>query len=218
VIPNSHPKEGHTMSLYYRRSSLLSLSPSVEVDELDRLVARSPLLVGVLTLFSFARTVTIDRKRRVVQLETRYLWLARSKRVVRFDEISHLSYRYHSLPTSFGFLGVKDRVESFAVGLVLQDESNVHVFDFSGEGHGDPTGIMGVLLDGDSLVDFAGTQEAQSLSFVELLMKVTGKGLSRDRPAAHRLLPQARECPACRQATVPSGGRCQACGARLRSR
>jgi hypothetical protein len=206
------------MSLFYRRSSFLSLSPEVRVDELDRLVARSALLVQLLTLFSFARTVTVDRKRRVVELETRFLWLARTRRAIRFDEISHLSYGYGSLATSFGFLGVHDRMERFSVGLVLHDDTTVHVFDFSGEGHGDPTGVLGVLLDGDSLLDFAGTQEAQSLSFVELLMKVTGKGLSKDRPAAHRLMPRARECAACGQSTVPSGGRCQACGARLPTR
>ncbi|MFN7696688.1 MAG: hypothetical protein ACK6CU_11140 [Deltaproteobacteria bacterium] len=206
------------MSLFFRRTSLLSVSPDVEIDALDRLVARSSPLVRVLTLFSFERTVTVDRKRQVVHLETRFLWFGRSKRAIRFDEISHLSYRYGSLWTSIGFLGVKDRVERFSVGLVLRDESEVHVFDFSGEGHGDPTGVVGVLLDGDSLVDFAGAQEAQSLSFIELLMKVTGKGLSKDRPAAHRLVPRARECAACGQSTVPSGGRCQACGARLPER
>lgn len=199
------------MSLIFRRSSLLSIAPDVSIDDLDRLVARSALLVRLLTLFSYVRTVTVDHKRRVAHLETRFFWVLTSKRAIRFDEISHLSYAYSSLPTSFGWMGVNDRVEDFRVGFVMHDGSEQHLFTFAGEGQG-ATGLAGVLLGGDSLIDWAGTQEQSSLSYVELLMKATGKGLSQERLPAHRLVPTAKKCTACGQSSVPSRGRCLYCG------
>lgn len=202
------------VSLIFRRSSLLSVAPDVSIDDVDRLVARSALLVQLLTLFSYARTVTIDHRRKVAHVETRFLWFLTSKRAIRFDQISHLSYAYSSLPTSFGFTGVKDRVEDFRVGFVMKDGSEHHLFTFSGEGQG-ATGIVGVLLEGDSLIDWAGTQEESSLSYVELLMKATGKGLSKERLPAHRLVPTAKKCDACGQSSIPSRGCCLYCGARV---
>lgn len=205
------------VSLIFRRSSLLSVAPDVVIDDLDRLVARSALLVRVLTLFSYERTVTIDHQRKVAHLETRFLWFLTSKKAIRFDQISHLSYAYSSLPTSFGFTGVTDRVEDFRVGFVMHDGTEQHLFTFAGEGQG-ATGLVGVLLDGDSLIDWAGTQEESSLSFVELLMKATGKGLSKERLPAHRLVPTAKKCTACGQSSVPSRGRCLYCGERITPR
>ncbi len=204
------------MSLIFRRSSLLSIAPDVSIDDLDRLIATSAMLVQLLTLFSYARAVTVDRQRRVISVETRFLWFARTTKTLRFDEVSHLSYEYSSLPTSFGFTGVTDRVEDFRVGLVRHDGETTHLFTFAGEGQG-ATGLVGVLLDGDSLIDWAGTQEQSSLSYVEMLMKVTGKGLSKERLPAHRLVPTAKKCDACGQSSIPSRGKCLYCGETIAS-
>jgi hypothetical protein len=76
----------------------LQLGPSVTVDE-DRLCGSTAWLARLLWLFSYERRVTVDRRRRHVSIETTWLWLWRSVRVIDFDRINRIICTGQSLPT-----------------------------------------------------------------------------------------------------------------------
>jgi hypothetical protein len=83
-----------------------------------------------------------------------------------------------------GGLRGTDAIDIFTVQLVLRD-SGVHVdlFSFVGEGAA-MTGVSGVLLGTDTLVDLQGDQEDASRNYVELLSRLIGVPIG--RPIAWR--------------------------------
>lgn len=162
------------MSLYTHTSGLLALKPRVWVDG-ARLYARSALAVRLLSLFSYDKTVCVNRLARTVTVWRRVLWVLGGAREVGFDRIESIEYAHSSLPTSFSFFyGAQDEVESFAVCLRLAGpRERLKLFSFVGEGAVE-TGWKGVLFGNDDWVDLEGDQEASSRHFVRLLHRFTG--------------------------------------------
>lgn len=195
-----------TMSIFQVKSGLLTLGPRVW-HRGGRLYLRTSRFVRLLTLWSHARTVIVDPKLRRVEIQTRDLWAWTRHRLIPFARIDHLDYRYGSLPTSFSmFHGTTDRLEKFTIELVLDDGERVHVTSFRGEGAA-MTGMSGVLLGGDALIDYAGTQEAASRDLVELLMETMGVPLGKRLGSA-----RVRVCSACGRSAGPGNERCAYCG------
>jgi len=143
------------------------------------LMARTSWLIRAVSLFSHSKEVCVDRDRRLVAIRAKYLWIIQRYREIPFDNIRRLDYSYSSLPTSFNlFAGPLDQLERFTISLCLiNPRRTIKLFSFSGEG-AVATGLTGVLLHGDDIVDFSGDQENRSLSYVDLLMKFTGKTLT----------------------------------------
>ncbi|MFO0615473.1 MAG: hypothetical protein U0414_22965 [Polyangiaceae bacterium] len=167
------------MSLITVTSPLSALNPKVWVEE-GRLHARTNLFLMILCLFFWQRTVIVDRRERTVLVRSRFLWLLENTRVIPFSEIDHLYYRYNRVSTGWDMMGRDtDSLESFSVGLSLEDGSEVNLLAFRGDGTG-MTGVSGVLM-GDSLVDTEGDQEGASLGFVDQLQRFTGKSLGKRR-------------------------------------
>jgi hypothetical protein len=133
--------------------------------------------------------------------------------------VDHISYHYRDLPTSFFStfrarsytLQAADTLEHFEVELVLKNDEHLPLFSFVGDGER-MTGLLGVAM-GDSLVDFQGEQEAESLRFVRELERLTRLPLG---PALPRGVERRAgpPCPGCGQANVPRA-RCLYCGAPL---
>jgi hypothetical protein len=158
-------------------SPLSAVNPRVWQDK-EVLCARTSLLLQVLCLFFWCKTVRVNPRSRTVSVQWRYLWFLRHQRAIHFKHISHLDYRYSSLATEINWLGdTTDAVESYAVALVLEDRSEVTLMKFRGEG-ARTTGLAGVLL-GDSLIDVQGDQGDKSLRYIDALQEITGKGLSK---------------------------------------
>lgn len=81
----------------------LSISPRLDVRP-DRLSGRTPWVARVIWLFSYDRSVTVDRARRQVSVATRRFWIWRHRRVIAFDRIDRIILRARELP-GFGVLG-----------------------------------------------------------------------------------------------------------------
>ena len=173
------------MSLLTVTSPTHAFAPKVWWEG-NRLHARTSMAVQALALGTLRKEVVIDPDAREVVVRTRYAWLFPGEKIIPFDAISHVSYGYTGIATSFNRWGqVHDGVESFAVSLVLHDRDEVHLFSFAGEGS-KATGAMGILM-GDELIDVRGDQEEKSLSYVDALMELTGKGLSKfSKPRKYR--------------------------------
>lgn len=159
-------------------SPFSAVNPKVSFED-GVLRARTNLFLQVLSLFSWNKRVVVDAEARTITVKRRYLWILQSETEIGFDDISHIEYRYGSLTTSFDWLGnAQDVLESFSVDLALHDGSEHRLFSFRGDG-ARSTGAVGVLL-GDSLVDYQGDQAKRSLSYVDALQELTGKGLSKN--------------------------------------
>lgn len=142
------------------------------------LCARTALLLQILSLFFWCKSVQVNPRSRTVSIQWRYLWFLRHHKAIHFNQISHLDYRYSSLATGINWMGdTTDALESYTVALVLEDRSEVTLMKFRGEG-ARTTGLGGVLL-GDSLIDVQGDQGDKSLSYIDALQEATGKGLSK---------------------------------------
>jgi hypothetical protein len=204
------------MSLYEAKSGWLSLGSKVWFEG-RALLTRTAWLLRVLSLGTFDRVVAVDPIRREVSVRTRRLWFFTSEEVIPFDRIAFLDYRFSRLPTSFagvpGYATTADQLESFRIELVLDDEREVRVGTFVGEGSR-MNGLGGVLF-GDSVVDFAGTQEDRSRDLVEELSAMLGVPLGRPLLAAPRA--PAWTCIDCGRGFPFDQGRCLYCGSRLQA-
>ncbi len=165
------------MSLFVWRLPGLAMGPKFRAKD-GQLRSRSNLVLCFLTLGLYFKRVVVDSQRKFVRIRRRVLWFMRFERQVQFSESKRIDYSYQETATSWNSLGwTQDAIDTFKVSLVLHDESWVKLWTFVGEGSGE-TGLMGVWM-GDDEVDFEGSQQEDSLYFVELLQYFTGKPLSR---------------------------------------
>lgn len=174
------------MSLVAITSPLAALNPKVWTEDGRRLFARTNLFLQILCLFFWEKSVAIDRDERTVAVRRRFFWLIERTTVYRFEDISHILYKYRSVSLGWDMFGRDtDRAEAFDVGFELEATDSlgrrdeILLFAFRGDGHG-MTGVSGVLL-GDSAIDTGGDQADASLSYVDLIQNYTGKTLSRPR-------------------------------------
>jgi len=206
------------MSLFTAIIPGLSVKPHVSIDG-PTLHARTNLLSQLFSGFSYCRHAHIDSMSRTVEVASRHLWLFTSSRTIDFDDIDHIDYDFASAGTSWGWtLGGyerTDQLEKYTVSLVLQSDEHVPLFNFYGEGSAH-TGLEGVLLGGDTMLDVEGDQGGASLGFVEAIMQFTGKPLGR-KLDIH--LPDQKgdrwACENCDRPNPPNKKRCQYCGGRL---
>ncbi len=194
------------MSLFEVKSSALTLGPRVW-HQGGRIYIRTNLLLQVLALGSYARTVVVDPEMRRVDVGVRHVWAWARRRFIPFARVDHIDYRYGGLPTAFGlFHGATDRVERFLVELVLDDGERVPVASFRGEGSA-MTGLGGVLFSGDSLIDHAGNQDDSSRALVDVLIDAIGVPLGKPLASA-----RLRVCSACGLHAARRETRCATCG------
>jgi hypothetical protein len=181
-------------------------------------MARTHRLWSLLSLFSYQRVLWVDAGQRQIRLRERSWWKTRETRL-SIDAVDHIEYRYFGLPTSFfttyraGRITAEtaDRVDRFAVGLVLKSGEHLPLFTFIGEGAA-ATGVLGTLL-GDDWLDMEGKQEAEARGFVDHLMRLTKLGLN---PSLPRQVAERRgtRCSQCGQLNAPRSA-CLYCGAAL---
>ncbi|MBU1193041.1 MAG: hypothetical protein KKA36_09465 [Gammaproteobacteria bacterium] len=114
----------------------------------------------------------------MISLTVTRWWLFQKSTELSFDRVKGVLYGYQDFGTSWSinlfWVGRTDSVEMFVVGLALTDpEERLPLFTFFGEGSTE-TGWSGVILGGDSVVDFRGTQDHDSRGFVGLVCEAIG--------------------------------------------
>jgi hypothetical protein len=74
--------------------------------------------------FAYGRKLKVDPVARTISLSVRRWWALNSTRVVSFEEIAALEYRYADLPTAFGVtlrgLQATNRMNWYEVSLALR--------------------------------------------------------------------------------------------------
>ncbi len=162
------------MSVFGQTFGFLAIKPKISISD-GRLRARSCVLVQLLWLFSYCKRVIVNPHARKVSIETRYLFFLKKNLEISFDRIRAVGYGYRQTATSWMWTGeTTDSFDTFKVMLVLVNPfERVHLFNFTGEG-ANFTGWRGVLLHGDSMVDYSGDQEDASASYVDMLKEIIG--------------------------------------------
>lgn len=111
----------------------LFLAPKLEISP-DRLHGCTPWLTRLLYVFSYHRCVTVSRRLGHLIISTRYLWLWRKVRMIRFDQVSRIVYRAQEIPTlnlwrylSFDDSEIADSA-LFMISLALKDGTEEPLF------------------------------------------------------------------------------------------
>ena len=201
------------VSLYVRELSFLTLRPSIREGK-DSLTIATGFLTRLFTLFLDIRTVRIIPSRRVVALQSRSAYFFSSLEMIRFSSVSHIDYAFGSFDTSWGWTlsgyARHDQVERFSISIVTKDDTKHFVCSFRGEGSV-CTGWSGILLGGDALVDFSGTQEGESRKLAKYLAKLMGVTVGKPL----KKIAKMTHCPECGRATSLYKPKCLYCGAQV---
>ena len=165
------------MGIYSYKLSFLQRSPRVWKDEND-LYARTSRWYQFLNLCSYARTVHISKRSRRIIIRIRKFWFFTRSTEVPFDVIDYVD-RYHwDVMGSVGFtaegLGATDVTDVWYVRVFTKKSSTpISLFRFIGAGSR-MTGWFGVILGGDTIVDFEGIQDCKSEEYAKLVARYTG--------------------------------------------
>jgi hypothetical protein len=159
------------------RSRFLAICPIVKNQD-NQLIASTSYAGWLLMLTLIYRQVIVDAGRKVVVIQRRLLWFFKSSMTIPFEHIQEIEYRYEDwgVFTSLGLTGGSK--DCFSVKLRLVDDSQVHLFNFLGEGDLE-TGAINPLFSlrwylAKVLLAFCGTQEDASRQFVDQLEKLIG--------------------------------------------
>jgi len=102
-----------------------TLAPRFSVTA-DRLHGCTNWVARLLTLFSYGRCVSVNKRLRHLIVSTQRLWILHDVRVINFDRISRIVYRAQALPSLAPWRYWEDAPTSgwafFVVGLALKDE------------------------------------------------------------------------------------------------
>jgi hypothetical protein len=168
------------MSLITQCFSFLAIKPKVWIEN-DKLCARTSLAARVASLGAYDRCVIVDKRERMISVKTKAWWNWQPEEQIGFERVDEIdrSFRRWSRFSyvdrgTIGRPWRTDQVEFFTISLFLRDpQENVDLFLFWGEGAVE-TGVTGVLLLNDSLVDLCGDQRTTSLNYATLLAAFTG--------------------------------------------
>lgn len=162
----------------------LQISPKVWIKN-GCLYAKTSKIYQVLNLFSYSRTVVIDKQNKYIDIIIRYLWVFFSKNRIPFSDIKYIDRKIREVAESIGLtadgIGAHDVSEVIYVQVFRKSTCDpVNLFRFVGDG-ARYTGLFGVFVGGDSPIDFIGKQNEKSKSYEKLVSEFTGAPLSGER-------------------------------------
>lgn len=121
----------------------------------------------------------VDSKARRLVVVRRSFWFFRSRRILAFDRIEHITHECETLGEGLGYVtGESGGHETFAIGVRLKSGEKVPLIELSGDA---PEIQQTFTLPGerirarvDEALDLAGTQQEDSLELVDLLQARIG--------------------------------------------
>jgi hypothetical protein len=143
--------------------------------EPSKIIAETGWLTLILLLGTVYRRVTVNREKAKITITSRYLWLIRRRRGIKFAWVKAITYGYTSLTTESMTSLAYDSKDCFKVGLRLIDETEVHLFSFVGDGEFiNDSGLPDWMFVFPRLVDSVGDQQWQSKKLVDILASMLG--------------------------------------------
>ena len=96
------------------------------------LIIESSWRTSMLTLGGRSRRVSVDRKNEIIRIQDRRFWVFTNRQVIPFDRIQEIIYNYSDVLESNWVS--HDSEDLFRVGLWLEDDKDVILFRFFGQG------------------------------------------------------------------------------------
>ena len=128
------------------------------------MIAASSWWTMLISLGMLYRKVAVDVSDKTVSIYSRYLWLIRLRRAIPFADVRAVTYGYDDDSGDYDW---------FRVGLRLADDSELHLFNFVGEGTFITGGSLPSWMCWDEFeIDFSGGQEKESRLFVNVVSKI----------------------------------------------
>lgn len=161
----------------------VSAGPNIEIQG-SELIVSTPISYSLFTLFVYSRSIRFNRDKRIIFYSQRIFWFFSSLKVIRFDDVDHLEYKFNDIGTDWGLIpsrqifGRHDTVEWFSIILILKDKTSLAIGKFLGEGSVS-YGLAGWIL-GDDIVDVAGHQEQDSRTFVQYICELLGVSIGEE--------------------------------------
>lgn len=189
----------------------LTLRPSI-CETRESVIIRTGFFTCLLTLFLNMRKVEIIPLRKILLITYRRAYFFKSQSIINFRNVLYVDYTFDSIGTgwgltSFGF-GRQDQIESFSIAIVTQKDKRYPICTYRGEGS-KCTGWTGVLLGGDDIIDFSGTQEDESRKLAEYLAKLIGVTIGKPMGSTIKMA----KCPKCGRPASLYKKKCLYCGA-----
>jgi hypothetical protein len=139
-----------------------------------KLVACTAWRLRILALGLLYRRVVVDPEAKQLEIYRRYLWLFSRRRQLPFEKIEAVTYAYQDWAGGASY-SAHDSLDLYEVGLWLDGGDGVHLFYFFGEGIFTNNGpFPDWWYWNNSLFKPTGTQDTESLVFVNLLSKLIG--------------------------------------------
>jgi hypothetical protein len=155
-------------------SRLFSICPRIREDE-GRLVATTAWRYRILTLGASYREVVVDAEQKVVRIRRRFLWVCRRRTTIPFSSVKKVTYGYDLWSADSWLSWTYDGYDIYSVGLNLDNDQDVHLFNFLGEGTFTNEGLLpDWVYWSDFALDAVGTQGQESKVFAELLSRAIG--------------------------------------------
>ena len=159
-------------------SQIFSICPRIREDG-DRLIARTAWRYRILTLGASYREVVIDTEQKVIRIRRRFLWVVRRRAKIPFSSVKKVTYGYDLWSPNSWLSWTYDGFDIYAVGLKLDNDKDVHLFNFLGEGTFTNEGpLPDWVYWSDFAFDVVGTQGQESKVFAELLSRAIGVSIA----------------------------------------
>jgi hypothetical protein len=153
---------------------LLSFGPRIRKRD-GRLTVSTGWCTRLATLGMWYRRLVVDPQVKVITVHRRYFWLFARTRDIPFQAVKAVTYGYGDLSPASTISWAHDSLDVFSVGLRLRDETELHLFNFSGAGTFSNEGPWpDWMYWQEYLFDLSGTQETDSRAFVNLFSKMIG--------------------------------------------
>ena len=152
---------------------LFAICPRIRKNS-GSIIASTAWRVQVVLLGMLYRRVEIEPASKSILMVSRYLWLIRRRRTIRFADVHAVTYGYEDLSGEAAYFSYgHDSFDWFTVGLRLHDDTELHLFNFLGDGTYTNHGPLPDWVYWDEFTfNITGSQEKESRVFVDLLAKM----------------------------------------------
>jgi len=195
------------MSLTSLKSSFFDTCPKIWADK-DYLYARTSIFYRFLNLFSYSRTVVVDRIKKHIVIKIKTFWFITSIKYIPFDDIKYIDIEKREIGYMFGLfkgIGTQDIVEKLYVQVIRKNSPTpVNLFRFVGDPGWDHWFYK-------YLIDTAGMHYEKALDYAELVSKYTGTKLFKDNKIEYNIKVDHYKCLKCGHVS-PSKIKCMYCG------